>query len=177
MAHYSIYREQLSSLYRGHALWDPAPAGLYDQVRIGDIGVVLQGHFARMFSALLPADHPSQVNGVPYDFAPLDMGPFLNIRSETLPLGDYCSNSVTTDGNCGIGEQIQAKYVIKSQCVSTILFTHQNILEDQMQPQMLRSDAERKMVLSYLFLSMLSARTLSVPRSSRHISASIATIG
>jgi hypothetical protein len=124
MAHYDIYREQLSSLYHGHALWEPNPAGLYDQVRVGDVGVVLQGHFARMFNALLPAEHPLQGYGTPYDFAPLNMGPFGNIRSLTLPHGDYCSGSVTAVRDHGIGEQIQAAYVIKSQCVSIVLLTH-----------------------------------------------------
>jgi hypothetical protein len=114
MAHY-VYRTQLASIHHGHALYEPAPDLSYDQVRVGDVGIVLQGRFVRMYNALLPADHPSQGYGVPLDFTPLDIGPFENIRSLTLPPADYCSGSVTAVKDRGIGEQIQAAYVIKSQ--------------------------------------------------------------
>ncbi|KAF8269499.1 hypothetical protein EI94DRAFT_955083 [Lactarius quietus] len=99
MAYYDIYRDQLASVRRGHALWMPDPTGLYDQVRIGDVGYVRQGQFLRMFNALLPANDNSQVYGVPEEFVPLNMGPFINIRkpnSNNLNL-EYCSNSVTVD--------------------------------------------------------------------------------
>jgi hypothetical protein len=109
-AHYDTYREQLSNLYHGHALWEPAPGGLYDQVRVGDVGFVLHGHFIRFFNALLPANDPLQGYELPPDFVPISMGPFGNIRKLHLPLGDYCSNSVTAIRD-PIGEQIQAAYV------------------------------------------------------------------
>jgi hypothetical protein len=124
MAHYDIYREQLASLYHGHALWEPAPGGLYDRVHVADVGVVLQGHFTRMFNALLPADHPLQAYGVPFDFEPLSMGPFQNIRVLNLPHGDYCSNSVTAVRDHGIGDQIQASYVSKSPARSPVNLLH-----------------------------------------------------
>ncbi|KAI0298654.1 hypothetical protein B0F90DRAFT_681103 [Multifurca ochricompacta] len=105
MAYYDVYREQLASLYYGHALWEPNPAGLYDQVRIGDVGYVRQGHFLRMFNALLPANHPMQGGyGVPPDFVPLNMGEFGNIRTLHLPRGDHCSSAVVRDS--GTGSQI-----------------------------------------------------------------------
>jgi hypothetical protein len=108
MAYYDTYRDQLASLYHGHALWVPDPAGLYDRVRVGDVGYVRQGHFLRMFNALLPADDDKQVYGVPEGFAPLHMGPFHNIRTIHLSQGDYCSHTVTVDhGDRGH----QAKYV------------------------------------------------------------------
>ena len=97
MAYYDTYRDQLASLYRGHALWVPDPAGLYDQVGVGDVGYVKQGHFLRMFNALLPADDPKQVYGVPEGFVPLNMGPFHNLRTLNLNHGDYCSSTVTVD--------------------------------------------------------------------------------
>ncbi|KAH9041179.1 hypothetical protein EDB84DRAFT_963989 [Lactarius hengduanensis] len=66
------------SLYHGHALWVPDPAGLYDHVRVGDVGYVRQGHFNQ-------------------GFVPLNMGPFNNIRTLNLNQGDYCSNTVTVN--------------------------------------------------------------------------------
>jgi len=109
-AHFHTYREQLAHLYHGCALWEPAPAGLYDKVRVGDVGFVLHGHFIRFFNALLPADDPNQGYDLPRDYVQLSMGPFGNIRTLTLPLGDYCSNSVATTRD-PIGEQIKAAYV------------------------------------------------------------------
>jgi hypothetical protein len=97
MASYDIYRDQLASLYHGHALWQPDPAGLYDRVNVGDVGIVKQGHFLRMFNALLPAGDAAQVYGVPDGFVQLNMGPFQNVRELNLPLGNYCSNTVTVD--------------------------------------------------------------------------------
>ena len=97
MAYYDTYRDQLASLYHGHALWLPDPAGLYDQVRVGDVGLVRQGHFLRIFNALLPRDDPTQVYGVPEGFVPLNMGPYQNIRTVNLPQGNYCSTTVTVN--------------------------------------------------------------------------------
>ena len=97
MAYYDIYRDQLASCYRGHALWLPDPAGLYDRVRVGDVGLVKQGHFLRMFNALLPRNDPAQAYGVPEGFVTLNMGPFQNIRTGNLQEGNYCSTTVTVD--------------------------------------------------------------------------------
>ena len=107
MAYYDTYRDQLASLYHGHALWVPDPAGLYDRVRVGDVGIVRQGHFLRMFNALLPHNDPAQVYGVPEGFVTLNMGPFQNIRELNLADGDYCSTTVTVDHGH------QAEYVTK----------------------------------------------------------------
>ncbi|KAI0266125.1 hypothetical protein BC834DRAFT_969641 [Gloeopeniophorella convolvens] len=106
MACYDVYRDQLAGLFHGHALWEPNPAGLYDHVRVGDVGYVSQGHFLRMFNVLLPADDPGQSYGVPEGFEPLSMGPFGNIRHLALFHGDYCSNTVSSREH-GIGAQIQ----------------------------------------------------------------------
>ncbi|KAN0131606.1 hypothetical protein V8E53_010448 [Lactarius tabidus] len=97
MAYYDIYRDQLASLYHGHAPWLPDPAGLYDRVRVGDVGYMRRGHFLRLFNALLPADDITQVYGVPDGFVPLNMGPFHNIRTLNLPGGNYLSNGTVED--------------------------------------------------------------------------------
>ncbi|KAI9432860.1 hypothetical protein H4582DRAFT_1820585 [Lactarius indigo] len=97
MTYYDTYRDQLASLYHGHALWVPDPARLYDHVQVGDVGYVKQGHFLRMFNALLSADDSAQVHGVPEGYVPLNMGPFNNIRTLNLSHGDYCSNTVIVD--------------------------------------------------------------------------------
>jgi hypothetical protein len=110
LAHYDVYREQLESLNHGYALWQPAPAGLYNRFRIGDVGFILHGHFTRFFNAILPSTDPAQGYELPCDFEPLNMGHFGNIRTLTLPSGDYCSPTVTKTID-SIGEQIQAAYV------------------------------------------------------------------
>ena len=107
-AHYDSYRDQLASLYHGHALWEPDPAPLYDRVRVGDVGYVKRGRFFRMFNVLLQADDDAQVYGVPEGFVQLNMGPFGNICTLNLPQGEYCSNTVRVvrrDGH-------QAEYVM-----------------------------------------------------------------
>lgn len=107
MACYDTYRDQLAGLFHGHALWVPDPSGLYDQVQVGDVGYVREGHFLRMFNALLPADDPTQVYGVPEGFVSLNMGPFTNIRTLNLFQGDYCSSTVAVDRE----DRLQSAYV------------------------------------------------------------------
>lgn len=107
MACYDTYRDQLASLYHGYALWVPDPSGLYDQVRVGDVGYVREGHFLPMFNALLPANDLTQVYGVPGGFVPLNVGPFINIRTLNLFQGDYCSSTVAVDRR----DRYQAGYV------------------------------------------------------------------
>lgn len=110
LAYYDTYREQLAGLYHGYALWNPAPGGLYDQVRVGDVGFILQGRFTRFFNALLPANHPAQGYDLPNDFEPLNMGQFGNVRTMNLYRGDYCSHTVTHIRD-PIGEDIESAYV------------------------------------------------------------------
>ena len=108
MAYYDTYRDQLASLLRGHALWEPDPSGLYDQVQVGDVGYVREGHFLRLFNALLSAGDHVQVHGVPEGFVPLNIGP-ANIRTLNLFKGDYCSSTVTVAVDHGAS--FQAAYV------------------------------------------------------------------
>ena len=97
-AHCDTYRDQLASLYHGHALWEPDPARLYDRVRVGDIGYVKRGRFFRMFNILLQANDPAQVHGVPEGFVQLNMENICTLRLN-LPQGDYCSNAVVVRGD------------------------------------------------------------------------------
>ena len=93
---YDVYREQLSSLYHGHALWDPDPTNLYASVSIGDVGYVREGCFFRIFNVLLDWDDPSNYTLCePEPYTRLDMGPFINVRETRFPKGDYYSRYVT----------------------------------------------------------------------------------
>ncbi|KAI0285678.1 hypothetical protein BC826DRAFT_866781, partial [Russula brevipes] len=70
-----IYREQLTSLHHGHALWEPNPReGTYERVSIGDVGYAREGHFCRMFNVTLAWDHPSNKKLCePEPYKPLDL--------------------------------------------------------------------------------------------------------
>ncbi len=93
---YNVYREQLTSLFHGHALWDPDPTNMYAQVSVGDVGYVREGCFFRMFNVLLDWNDPSNYTLCePEPYTRLDLGPFVNIRESRLPRGDYYSRYVT----------------------------------------------------------------------------------
>ena len=96
---FNVYREQLSSLRQGIALWEPNPIkGTYDQVSIGDVGYVSEGFFYRMFNVTLPPNDPSNKKlGKPDDYTPLDFGPFVNIREAVMTKGDYYSRYVSIE--------------------------------------------------------------------------------
>jgi hypothetical protein len=93
---YNVYRAQLTSLFHGHALWEPDPTSLYAQVSVGDVGYVREGCFFRMFNILLEWNDPSNYSlcePEPHD--PLDLGQFANIRDSRFSKGDYYSRYVT----------------------------------------------------------------------------------
>lgn len=91
-----VFRESLTSLFHGHALWEPDPAGLYTQVSVGDVGFVKDGHFCRMFNVLLEWNDPSnRTLCEPEPYSRLDLGPFINIRKTSFSKGDYYSRYVT----------------------------------------------------------------------------------
>jgi hypothetical protein len=93
---YNVYRDQLTSLCHGLALWEPDPADVYDQVGVGDVGYVRRGIFHRMFNVLLEWDHPSnRTHCEPDPYPRLDPGPFVNIRQSRFPRGEYISRGVT----------------------------------------------------------------------------------
>jgi len=96
---FHTYREQLWSLYRGLALWDPNPGGFYDRVSIGDVGYVSEGAFIRMFNVRLPWDDQSnRTFGIPDRYEPLDFG-HLIIRHESFEEVDHYSRCVSRDEN------------------------------------------------------------------------------
>ncbi|KAI9452340.1 hypothetical protein F5148DRAFT_1289653 [Russula earlei] len=83
LPHYDVYREQLSSLLQGHALWEPNPGNVYSQVSVGDVGYVKEGYFTRLFNVLIDWDHPSNRTVVQPDPYPrLELGDFCNIREQ-----------------------------------------------------------------------------------------------
>ncbi|KAH9963606.1 hypothetical protein BC827DRAFT_121102 [Russula dissimulans] len=95
LPHYYVYREQLTSLFHGHALWEPDPANVYPQVSVGDVGYVREGYFYRLFNVLLEWDHPSnRILVQPEPYTRLDLGPFTNIRESVFSRGDYYSRNV-----------------------------------------------------------------------------------
>ena len=97
----NVYRDQLSALSHGIALWDPNPPKLlYDKVSIGDVGYLNQeGTFIRMFNVMLPWDDLSnQTVGKPEPYDPLDCGPFGNVLMRQFDRVDY-SRSVTEETN------------------------------------------------------------------------------
>ena len=93
---FTVYQNQLASLYHGLPLWEPnPPKEFYDKVSIGDVGYVREGEFIRMFNVMLPRDHVSnRILGEPPHYEPLSCGPFANTRKKPLKKGGYCSHYV-----------------------------------------------------------------------------------
>lgn len=102
---FTVYRDQLTSLFHGFALWKPNPhKAIYDKVSIGDVGYVREGGFIRMFNVMLPWDHESNRKlGKPMPYESLSCGPdpLVNILEDPLGKGEYCSHSVSTMTNAG----------------------------------------------------------------------------
>ena len=98
-----VYREQLSSLYHGCALWKPEPVeNLYDKVSIGDVGYIYNGFFYRMFNVMDSWDKSPPVNqrlGEPDQYKPLVWDPFPNIHKTRFDNMDYHSPNVSGQKN------------------------------------------------------------------------------
>ena len=94
---WNVYREQLSSLYLGIALWEPEPVHrLYDKVSIGDVGYVYNGFFYRMFNVQLPWDNPLNQKiskDQPGNYEAMDADLF-DIHITRFKKGDYYSSKV-----------------------------------------------------------------------------------
>ena len=103
---FNVYREQLSSLYHGLALWKPNPVeDVYNQVSIGDVGYVSEGAFIRMFNVTLPWDNESNKTfGEPYVYDPLRLD-YFTINREIFDQIDYYSRRVIREEN---GDNMQA---------------------------------------------------------------------
>ena len=98
----NVYRDQLSSLSHGIALWDPnPPKRSYDRVSIGDVGYIdpSEGTFIRMFNVTLSWDDPLNSGlGIPEAYEPLDCGPFrpfVNTLRRQFDKIDYYSRTVS----------------------------------------------------------------------------------
>ena len=66
---WDIYADQLMPLQYGHPLWYPESGPGQQQVQIGDVGYLQEGHFCFLFNSMHAADHPvNSVRGVPHDF-------------------------------------------------------------------------------------------------------------
>ena len=106
---WNVYREQLSSLYLGIALWEPEPVkGFYDKVSIGDVGYIYNGFFYRMFNVKLPWDDLSNQKiskDPPENYKAMDLDLFA-IHTTRFKKGDYCSPRVVRYENT---EYMQAR--------------------------------------------------------------------
>ncbi|KAF8493496.1 hypothetical protein F5888DRAFT_1618017 [Russula emetica] len=101
---FNIYREQLSSQYRGLALWDPNPVqGLFKDpgpghVSIGDVGYLDNGTFMRIFNVKLPRDDPSNTFiEIPEGYKPLNREHFDNVRHSAVRQEEYQSHVSKVD--------------------------------------------------------------------------------
>ena len=91
---FNIYREQLSSLYHGLALWDPKPVeNLHKRpghVSIGDVGYLENGGFMRMFNVTLPWDDPSnRLLGQPEKYEHIKPSNLGKVRDNEVHDGEY----------------------------------------------------------------------------------------
>ena len=100
---FTVYRDQLTALSHGLALWNPnPPKKIYNNVSIGDVGYLHEGTFIRMFNVTLPCDHPSNVLlGKPEPYDLLDCGPFTNSIEAHFDKVDHYSRFVTAETNAG----------------------------------------------------------------------------
>ena len=97
----NIYREQLTSLYHGLALWKPNPVeDVYNQVSIGDVGYISpEGIFIRMFNLTLPSnDQSNRTLAEPDPYDPLTLA---SITRENFGQVDYYSRQVSREENAG----------------------------------------------------------------------------
>jgi hypothetical protein len=107
MAAHEVYTQQLSKLKHGLPLWEPEPAWQDGEVKIGDVGYIRRGRFARLFNAVAPLGDPSNAlhsipNGhVPFELTLADV--HRNIRYH--PVGPMHTTSVET---MGIGLRLDA---------------------------------------------------------------------
>ena len=101
---FDIYREQLSSLYHGLALWDPNPVkNLHKKpghISIGDVGYLDNGAFIRMFNVTLPWDDPSnKLLGKPEQYKHIKPG--YNVRDYEIREGGHYTLHVSEVDNVG----------------------------------------------------------------------------
>jgi hypothetical protein len=103
---FNIYREQLSSLYHGLALWDPKPVeNLHKQPRhvsIGDVGYLDNGAFMRIFNVTLPWDDPSnKLLGKPEKYERIEPSYLDNVHENEIREGVYHTPQVSEVDHVG----------------------------------------------------------------------------
>ena len=98
---FNVYRDQLTALSHGIALWNPKPPkNIYNKVSIGDVGYLHRGTFIRMFNVMLPWDDPSNKTlGDPKPYESLDCGPFFNTLKSHFNRVDRYSRFVSVETN------------------------------------------------------------------------------
>jgi hypothetical protein len=96
---FNIYREQLSSLHHGLALWDPKPVDKQPgHVSIGDVGYLDNGAFMRMFNVTLPWDDPSnKLPGKPGEYELIDPSHFRDVRDNEIREGEHYTHVSKVD--------------------------------------------------------------------------------
>ena len=100
---FNIYRDQLSSLYHGLALWDPKPVeNLHKQpvhVSIGDVGYLDNGALMRIFNVTLPWDDPSnKLLRKPEKYECIEPS---YVRDNEMREGEYYTPNVSKVDNVG----------------------------------------------------------------------------
>ena len=103
---FNIYREQLSSLNHGLALWDPKPVeNLHlrpGHVSIGDVGYLDNGAFMRMFNVTLPWDDPSnKLLGNPEKYEHIKLSLSRDFRYNEIREGEHYTPHVSKVDNLG----------------------------------------------------------------------------
>jgi hypothetical protein len=109
---FRVYRDRLTALSQGLALWNPDPPRrsprrnphlsekICDGVSIGDVGYLFKGTFIRLFNVMLPWDDPSnRTFGDPEPYRPLDCGPFDNTLGGPFDRVEHYSRCVSADTN------------------------------------------------------------------------------
>ena len=96
---FNVYRDQLTALSPGLAVWNPnPPKKIYNNVSIGDVGYLHEGTFIRMFNVMLPWNHPSnRTLGEPEFYVSLDCGPFTNTLEDRFERTEHCSRFIAAE--------------------------------------------------------------------------------
>ena len=94
-----VYAEELGKKGRGVPLWYPEPSTA-GEVQIGDVGILYNGGFHRLFNVRFDETHPWNPQGVPLGHEPLPIneegkdGWLLDYRPDDIPQGLLSSTSI-----------------------------------------------------------------------------------
>jgi hypothetical protein len=106
----NVYRDQLSALSLGLALWNTNPQrNLYSHVTIGDVGYLQDGTFIRMFNVMLPWDDLlNRTLGQPETYEILQCGPFANTDGTDFDKVVHYSRSVSQETNASNSQAVRS---------------------------------------------------------------------